>query len=195
MVRHADHDPGTTLAEAIFGWIILGETLDLKSICQHGYLQAMAGIALAMFRRDKVNRRVTTSKPLLGILFAFGGAFGQALGIVFSKIYGMQNYDPFAATQIRIITGIAGFIILVTTIAKMGFGPCASAILKLCSRSPWFHSSVPFLGVFIFFTRHSAHKYRYSVHHSNGAAYYLYLPSPSIPFSNIRLQHVKCWER
>jgi drug/metabolite transporter (DMT)-like permease len=96
---------------AIFGWILLDETLDLKSVA--GIILTMAGIVLAMFRRDKVNRKVSVSKPLLGILFAFGGAFGQALGIVFSK-YGMRNYDPFAATQIRIITGIIGFLIVVT---------------------------------------------------------------------------------
>ena len=48
-----------------------------------------------------------------GVLFAFLGAFGQGLGIVFSKL-GMGNYDPFASTQIRILTGIVGFVIIVT---------------------------------------------------------------------------------
>jgi drug/metabolite transporter (DMT)-like permease len=37
-----------------------------------------------------------------------GGALGQAGGLVLSK-YGMKGYDAFAATQIRIIAGIAGF--------------------------------------------------------------------------------------
>ena len=37
-----------------------------------------------------------------------GGALGQAGGLILSKI-GMKGYDTFAATQIRVIAGIAGF--------------------------------------------------------------------------------------
>jgi drug/metabolite transporter (DMT)-like permease len=70
-----------------------------------------------MFRRDSESRKFTTSKPLLGLLYAFFGAMGQALGIVFSK-YGMGDYSPFAATQIRIITGIIGFIIIISVLQK-----------------------------------------------------------------------------
>jgi len=70
-----------------------------------------------MLRRDKEDRKVKMNKPVSGVLYAFGGAAGQALGIVFSK-YGMVNYDPFASTQIRIITGIAGFVLLITLMNK-----------------------------------------------------------------------------
>jgi drug/metabolite transporter (DMT)-like permease len=96
---------------AIFGWIILGERLNLKELA--GIIITMSGIFMAMLRRDRANRRMTLSKPIAGLLFALGGAFGQALGIVFSK-YGMGDYNPFAATQIRIITGIIGFVALIT---------------------------------------------------------------------------------
>jgi len=100
---------------AIFGWILLHERLSLLSVA--GIITTMAGIVIAMFRRDRENRKVTVSKPLLGLLYAFGGALGQALGIVVSK-YGMQQYNPFAATQIRIIMGIIGFIVLITLAGK-----------------------------------------------------------------------------
>jgi drug/metabolite transporter (DMT)-like permease len=100
---------------AIFGWILLDERLSLLSVA--GIVVTMAGIVIAMFRRDKENRKMTVSKPLIGLLYAFGGALGQALGIVFSK-YGMQQYNPFAATQIRIIVGIIGFIVLITVAGK-----------------------------------------------------------------------------
>ena len=95
---------------AVFGWIILNEQLSLLSVT--GIIITMTGIVIAMFRRDS-ERKMRVSKPLPGLLYAFGGALGQALGIVFSK-YGMQQYSPFASTQIRIIMGIAGFIALIT---------------------------------------------------------------------------------
>jgi uncharacterized membrane protein len=47
------------------------------------------------------------------------GAFGQALGLVFSK-YGMQDYMHLRNT-IRIIDGIAGFVILITVMGKWNF--------------------------------------------------------------------------
>jgi drug/metabolite transporter (DMT)-like permease len=95
---------------AIFGWIILKETMDLKSLA--GMALTMTGIALALFSRDHESNKVIIRKPFKGILFAFLGALGQALGIVFSK-YGMQDYSPFASTQIRIITGITGFLLII----------------------------------------------------------------------------------
>ena len=54
-----------------------------------------------------------------GILYAFGGAVGQALGLVLSK-FGLRDYDPFAATQIRIIAGIFGYVALVTILSRWG---------------------------------------------------------------------------
>jgi drug/metabolite transporter (DMT)-like permease len=129
---------------AVFGWLLLDERLNLISIA--GITITMLGITIAMFRRDRVNRKVTVSKPLSGILFAFGGALGQALGIVFSK-YGMQQYNPFAATQIRIITGIAGFMIVVTLAGK--WGSIRSAVANQAAMKPIALGSFfgPFLGV------------------------------------------------
>jgi drug/metabolite transporter (DMT)-like permease len=51
------------------------------------------------------------------MLFAFFGAMGQALGLVLSK-YGMGDYNVFAATQIRVIAGAIGFIILISMIKR-----------------------------------------------------------------------------
>ncbi len=96
---------------ALFGWIILGETMNFRSLA--GMALTMGGIALALFSRDRENNKLTFRKPIRGIFFAFLGALGQALGIVFSK-YGMQDYSPFPSTQIRIITGIAGFILIIS---------------------------------------------------------------------------------
>jgi len=51
------------------------------------------------------------------MLFAFFGSLGQALGLVLSK-YGMQDYNVFAATQIRIIASSIGFVILISLIKR-----------------------------------------------------------------------------
>jgi drug/metabolite transporter (DMT)-like permease len=55
--------------------------------------------------------------PLWGITLGILGAAGQGVGLVLAKL-GMrglqdQQYDPFAATQIRAIAGIAGFALFV----------------------------------------------------------------------------------
>jgi drug/metabolite transporter (DMT)-like permease len=96
---------------ALFGWIILGETMNLKSLA--GMILTLIGITIALFSKDHENNKIAIHKPFMGILFAFFGALGQALGIVFSK-YGMQEYSPFPSTQIRIITGIVGFALIIT---------------------------------------------------------------------------------
>jgi drug/metabolite transporter (DMT)-like permease len=129
---------------AIFGWFLLHESLSLLSIA--GIFITMTGIVIAMFRRDKEKRKMTVSKPLIGLLYAFGGALGQALGIVFSK-YGMQQYNPFAATQIRIIVGILGFIVLITFTGK--WGPVRTALSDRKAMLPITIGSFfgPFLGV------------------------------------------------
>ena len=44
-------------------------------------------------------------------------AAGQGVGIVLSK-YGMRDYDPFAASHIRVLTGLVGFAILFFVLGK-----------------------------------------------------------------------------
>jgi drug/metabolite transporter (DMT)-like permease len=69
--------------------------------------------------------------PLKGVLLGLGGALGQGLGIVLSKI-GMNHYAvaakgsqvaeyiPFAATQMRIITGVIGFSLIIFLTRRAG---------------------------------------------------------------------------
>lgn len=100
---------------AVFAWIILGEILDPKSLLGMGV--TLFGISLAIFNKPTTTRRVAFRLPLRGLLYAFAGAVGQALGLVISK-YGMQGYDAFASNQIRIIAGMAGFSVLVTFLRR-----------------------------------------------------------------------------
>ena len=102
---------------AFFSFIILGERLALFHYL--GMTLTFSGIAMAIFSRSAKGEKLSLKLSPKGILYAFGGAVGQALGLVLSK-FGMKNYDPFAATQIRIIAGIFGYILLVTIRARWG---------------------------------------------------------------------------
>jgi drug/metabolite transporter (DMT)-like permease len=64
------------------------------------------------------NRRFRLKYDRKGVLFALFGAIGQATGLVMSKS-GLRTFnDPFAATQIRLIAGIAGFLVLITWLGR-----------------------------------------------------------------------------
>jgi drug/metabolite transporter (DMT)-like permease len=97
--------PITTL----ISWLIMGETLSVRD--SMGMALVVGGIALVVLERPKGERAIKFSHPVSGILFALGGAAGQAVGLVLSK-YGMGDYNAFAATQIRIFAGLAGMSVL-----------------------------------------------------------------------------------
>jgi len=100
--------PVATLA----GAVILHEKLNwLNGL---GMLLVLAGIAIVILKRpDDEKNKSRLNYPVKGLLLALGGAVGQGVGAVFSKL-GMGNYDPFASSQIRTITGIAGFVVIIT---------------------------------------------------------------------------------
>ncbi len=95
---------------ATLGWMIMGEQMSWLNII--GMSMTISGIALVIFQKHS-SKNVHIKYPVKGLFFAFLGAVGQATGYVLSK-YGMGDYDPFAATQIRVIAGIGGFAILIS---------------------------------------------------------------------------------
>jgi drug/metabolite transporter (DMT)-like permease len=100
---------------AFFSFIILRERLTLFHYL--GMTMTFSGIAMAIFSRRGKGEKLSLKLSPKGILYALGGAVGQALGLVLSK-FGMKNYDPFAATEIRIIAGILGYALLVTILLR-----------------------------------------------------------------------------
>lgn len=100
---------------AFTGWLALGETLTPLNIT--GMFITIVGISLAIFNKKSGERGFGIKLSVTGVLFAFFGAAGQGVGLVLSK-YGMGDYDPFAATQIRLIAGILGFLVLVIVSRK-----------------------------------------------------------------------------
>ncbi len=95
---------------ALLGWIVLGEKMTLIHLA--GMSLTVTGITITIFGRDNGTKKFTMRYPAKGILFAFFGVLGQAGGLILSK-YGMQDYDAFAATQIRIIAGLGGFSLII----------------------------------------------------------------------------------
>ncbi|NOZ34658.1 MAG: DMT family transporter [Chlorobi bacterium] len=102
---------------AILGWLILGETLSPFQL--FGMVVTLFGIAIVILQRQDKNSNNTKKNgqkfkyPLIGILMAVIGALGQGTGLVLSKL-GMRDYNPFAATQIRIIAGLFGLGIIIS---------------------------------------------------------------------------------
>src|SRR5215210_8150503 len=86
---------------ALAGWLSLGKTL------------TAGGVAWAVLERAKPagEGRPAGHVTPAGIALGFGGALGQAVGLILSKI-GMGTYHAVAATQVRVLAGITGYTLL-----------------------------------------------------------------------------------
>ncbi len=100
---------------ALFGLLVLGESMGIIAVS--GMFIVLIGIALAIFSRPGKGEKISLKLAPKGVLYALGGAIGQAAGLVLSK-YGMKDYDPFASTQIRILAGIGGYSLLLFLLSK-----------------------------------------------------------------------------
>ena len=122
---------------AIAGWMLLGETLGVKSILAMAV--TLCGIGISILSRD-VGHHVKLDLPLKGVLLGLGAGMGQGVGLVLSKI-GMQHYAealppdapglmtvmlPFAATMLRAIIGGLGFLLILGW--RKDFGKLRSAV-------------------------------------------------------------------
>jgi drug/metabolite transporter (DMT)-like permease len=117
-----------------------------------GMAVTLAGIALVVLRkadRSAGNGRfnmIRLSYPVWGVVLGLLGAIGQSAGLILSKL-GMQDYDAFAASQIRVLAGIIGFAVLFTVLGRW-----RDVLIGLSIRKPMLQLSLgaffgPFLGV------------------------------------------------
>lgn len=136
---------------AIAGWLLMGETMSKQGIL--GMVLTFIGISITILARHEnenpdaiVKKSLHFKYPIKGILLALGGATGQGLGLVLSR-YGIEDLNAFAATQIRVITGLLGFIIVITAV---GFWPrVKSAVTNISAMKRMGVGAFfgPFLGV------------------------------------------------
>ncbi|MEI6123245.1 MAG: DMT family transporter [Bacteroidota bacterium] len=129
---------------AFVSWIMLGETLTLFNFL--GMFLTVGGIAIVIINKGTNKKMFSFTHSLKGVLFAFIGAVGQAVGLVFSKV-GMGTYSAFASTQIRIITGIVGFAIVITVWRKWHNVGVAAKNVSALKRIGLGSVFGPFLGV------------------------------------------------
>jgi drug/metabolite transporter (DMT)-like permease len=131
-------------ATALLGWAVLGERLGVVDWL--GMALTVGGIGWVVLeqREDPAGRVARPS--VSGVLLGVGGAVGQSVGLVLSKL-GMGGYDAFAATQIRIVAGLAGFALLFAVLGWWGRVADALRDRPALSRITLAAFFGPFLGV------------------------------------------------
>jgi drug/metabolite transporter (DMT)-like permease len=136
---------------AVLSWLLLRETLTGRAF--FGMALTVTGIGLAILEgkpeRNPAgggSERRPRPSPR-GLALGFGGALGQAGGLVLSKI-GMESYPAaLPATQVRVIAGILGYLLLFSAFRwwpRVGLAVRDRRALVFASFGAFFG---PFLGV------------------------------------------------
>jgi drug/metabolite transporter (DMT)-like permease len=103
---------------AILGWIFLGEILSALEI--GGIVLTVAGITFVVADRQGKSKNDESAdnkrQYMLGLLFALGGALGQAVGLIFAKMGLANEFPAISALLIRLI--VALIVIWVLSIVR-----------------------------------------------------------------------------
>ena len=117
---------------AVAGYIFLGERIAAQGAL--GMLVTSVGIGAAVLGTRTTEASVRSSRRL-GILLAIGGSAGQAAGLLLGK-HGAAKMDAFAATEIRVLAGLAGFLIVAMSLQKLpSIGAIVATALGLIRKS------------------------------------------------------------
>ncbi len=92
----------------MLSFLIFGEKLSLINLL--GIIVIFCGILLVVTKK-KVDKLRGKNINFYDLIPAFMACFGQAVGVIFSKL-GMVTLDPLDATQMRLAGGLIGMIIL-----------------------------------------------------------------------------------
>jgi drug/metabolite transporter (DMT)-like permease len=103
----------TPVFSAILAWVLLGEALlplEIVSI-----LVTIAGIAWVVAEKTTPANAFTSAQPpkyRLGILLAIGGALGQAVGLMFSRLGLAGGFSAISATHVRVSAAALALVVL-----------------------------------------------------------------------------------
>ena len=142
---------------ALFGWMLLGETLAWNALL--GMLVTLTGIGISVLNKGE-SQKLSLKLPLKGVLYGIGAGVGQGIGLVLSKV-GMNFYEevipageelvadlvPFASTFIRAVTGAIGFLCVMGF--QRQFHTLATSVRdrKGMNAALWATITGPFIGV------------------------------------------------
>lgn len=99
---------------ALLSYVINGEALTRFDL--FGMTLTVLGITWVTRERAPTRPGGPAASPsVAGLWLAFGGAVGQSLGLVLAK-YGMRDFDPFAATQMRVFVGAVGYAVIFSVV-------------------------------------------------------------------------------
>jgi drug/metabolite transporter (DMT)-like permease len=97
---------------ALISWAYLGDRID--GLDWIGMGLTLAGISWVILgRTSPAATHVGRAEFRHGLILSFAACFAVAIGFVFSK-QGIGDYDAVAATFIRVLAGLAGFVVLIT---------------------------------------------------------------------------------
>jgi drug/metabolite transporter (DMT)-like permease len=129
---------------ALIGFFLLSEMISLRHCL--GMAITLSGVATVILTSKSGTKEL--KHPVKGLLYAFIGMLGQAVGLVLSK-YGMGEYNAFSATQIRIFAGLIGFTILLFHLKAWGQLKAAFKDIPALSVTSAGAVLGPFLGVYL----------------------------------------------
>ena len=101
---------------AIISWVFLGEALSAR----HWLAMAvtLTGITwVVLERRERTEVERSPRQLRLGVLLAVAAALAQATGMVLSR-QGIGNFDAVAATLIRVLGALPGYLVFVTVLRR-----------------------------------------------------------------------------
>jgi drug/metabolite transporter (DMT)-like permease len=134
----------------IFAWFFLGETLNFGEIA--GIFMTVAGISLVVLDRNGKGNGLQRDQRqyVVGLLFAFGGALGQAGGLVLAKQGLTGDFPVISGVWIRMFTAM----IAIWLVALL-FGQGVKTLRAISgSKNVWWIIGLgalvgPFLGVWL----------------------------------------------
>ena len=135
------------LTTTVLGYVALEETLRPLQVL--GMVMTIGGVAWTILEGhpDPESRDAGRRRRVWGVTLAAIGAVAQAGGLILSK-QGMTTFaEPFGASQIRVLAGIAGFLVVFTL---AGVWPKVTAAVKDSRALIYLTAGAtlgPFLGV------------------------------------------------